>query len=194
MIVGDKDRKLKNMKRWVMMLGVPVVLSGCLATKSANFPMARATSGYIVTYQSFPESATVVCDGITKGQTPVSVIYRYDSAEMDGNDQLSLDRCKAVWMSGAEQNYPDHVKMDLLMRMSTIGASRPQNVAGLQQDMAFDQQRKSAVNAQKLQEERLKLEREKLLLERDRRDELLDDLLHDSDVTSEVGQIGRAHV
>lgn len=174
------------MKRWGIILGGALVLSGCLATKGASYPMARAASGYIVTYQSFPESATVVCDGVTKGQTPVAVIYRYDREEMGANDLLFIDRCKAVWMSGAEQNYPDNVKIDPLMRMSTIGASRPSNVAGLQQDMAFDQQRKSTINAQKLQEERLKLEREKLLLEKDRRDELLDDLLQDSDLTSEV--------
>ena len=161
------------MKTPCAILSISLVLTGCLAGNSSPSKPLRS-AGYAVTYQSFPESATVVCNGISKGQTPVTVRYHAPQNLME-DQMLTIDRCKAVWMSGAEQYYPETIPVDFSLKGSTIGVERPKNVPGLQQDMAFDHQQRVSALERKAQEEKLNLEKERLKLEKARQNQRLED-------------------
>lgn len=169
-----------------------IILTGCLSSRNQEYRqmavenrshlresmeqfksdvterISSQMQSYAVTYQSFPESATVVCNGVTKGMTPVVVYYPYDKESAKSGDLLTIEKCKAVWMSGATQNYTNSIVIDTKLRSSIIGAERPNNSAGLQKDMAFDQQKKQELVAQKSVQEARKLEQEKLAIEKEK--------------------------
>ena len=176
------------MQKLGLIIGISLVLTGCLTTgKFPNADLFRS-SGYAVTYQSFPESATVVCDGITKGQTPVTVIYPLDKGAFNSGDSLKIDRCQAVWMSGASQEYPTSIVVNMQQRHTTLGAERPKNSAGLQQDMAFDHQQKASQLELKAKMDTLKLERERLALEKERQALRLDNALNEDEFVNELAR------
>lgn len=180
-----------------------ISLTGCLSSRSHDYRQMHAENrshlmesveqlksdlterissqvqSYTVTYQSFPESATVVCNGVTKGMTPVVVYYPYDKENAKNGDSLTIDNCKAVWMSGAEKNYVNNIRIDTKLRHTTIGIERPKNIAGLQKDMAFDQQKKQELSKQRAERDALELEQEKLALERERQNQGNNHYYHD---------------
>lgn len=141
-----------------------------------SIALAGCSSGYPITYQSFPESAILVCGGITKGYTPLTLRYEYDKDTIKEGDPMMIGDCKAVWMSGAEYQYPYRVRYQSQSKGSSFGATRPKDVAGLQDDMAFDVEKKERDRQRQLEEEALRLERERLALEKER-NEILDDAL-----------------
>lgn len=171
------------MKKSVVALAISTMLVGCLATENGTLLKSRK---YPVTYHSFPESATVVCHGITKGQTPVTLLYAHDYQNAMTGDRLTLDRCKAVWMSGAEYLYPETTEINLEPIGSVIGADRPKNVPGLQQDMAFAHQQRVQASDRKAQEAALKLEKERLALEKSRQEHYLETQLNQKDPHNET--------
>ena len=143
-----------------------VVVTGCASTYNHYAEGTR----YPVTYQSFPESATVSCNGVTKGYTPVTVFYDFDPTLMNAGDSLALTDCKAVWMSGVSVAYPRQVNISMNPKGSTLGAERPKGTAGLQKDMAFDYERKAAATREKNALETRQLEAARLKLEKARQE------------------------
>lgn len=127
----------------------------------SSLVLIGCSSGYPVIYKSFPESATLVCNGISKGYTPVTIRYDYDKDSMQEGDALQIENCRAVWISGAEAQYPTQIHYQDQLKSQSLSVERPQNRSGLQEDIAFDFQKKEADRHQKLEEERLKLEKER---------------------------------
>ena len=106
-----------------MRLGVLVFLG--LAT-------VGCASKYAVTFDSYPQGATLICDGTNWGYTPKTLYY---DKEVKKQSYLNLYSCSANWSSGARENYgtipiykfPDGVQKTL---------QRP-DVPGFQQDAEF---------------------------------------------------------
>lgn len=107
---------------------------------SAITLLSGCASNYGVTYNSTPQSAMVVCNGMTKGYTPVTLYYPKKAISPYGN--LYTEPCQAVWTSGASASFdrnfdttkfPDGV-------MNTV--QRP-NVDGYSTDASMDYQKKA---------------------------------------------------
>lgn len=94
------------------------------------------SSGYPVTYDSFPQSAVVVCNNQQKGYTPVTLYYPEESAK---TGRLITQPCYAYWASGHQaifndqfdtNQFPDGVR-------TYVKTPSPDN-----RDILFDNQRK----------------------------------------------------
>lgn len=100
-----------------------------------GFLSGCASSGYGITYHTEPSGASIICNGINKGYSPVRLYYS-PGKDSKKNGSMNTKPCKAIWSSGATKNFsstwdlkkfPDGV-------MQTL--SRP-NVAGYAQDAEF---------------------------------------------------------
>lgn len=69
--------------------------------------MTGCSSGYLVQYDSTPQSAMVVCNGSQKGFTPLNLYY--PKSAIDGIGYLHTEECKAVWASGASAAFARHI-------------------------------------------------------------------------------------
>lgn len=111
---------MKAGARLVSLLFVGVVSVGC------------SSQQYPVTFDSYPQGATLVCNGTNWGYTPKTLYY---DKEVQKERYLSLQSCSANWSSGARESYgqisiqhfPDGVRQTL---------QRP-DVPGFQQDAEF---------------------------------------------------------
>ncbi|MBM3074234.1 hypothetical protein GF617_24130 [Lelliottia sp. RWM.1] len=120
-----------------------VLLTGC------------ASSGYLVQYDSTPQSAMVVCNGVQKGYTPLDLYY--PKSAIYGNGYLSTEPCKAVWTSGTTaayrqqittSDYPDGIKLTV-ERPSTDGYSAD---ASADYQMKMNNQQRRQQNLQSFDE------------------------------------------
>lgn len=116
-----------NKSTVLVFLGMSSFLTGC-------------SSQYPVTFNSNPQSAMVVCNGLQRGYTPLTLYYQ--RTDIDSSGDLHTEACKAVWVSGAEaafvyhfdtNQYPDGV-------METV--QRPQS-EGYSADASMDYQKKA---------------------------------------------------
>ena len=83
-----------------MLLFSLLVYSGCV-------------SRYAITYNTDPESASLICNGVHYGYTPVTLYY-----DLKNSDSM-LEMCEAVWMSGARSVY--QIQWDTMMRENPDG-------------------------------------------------------------------------
>lgn len=87
----------------------------CIA---ALLALGGCASKYAVTFDSYPQGATLLCNGTNWGYTPVTLYY--DKA-VKKQSSLSLGSCSANWTSGARKTYgvvpvsqyPDGVRQTL---------------------------------------------------------------------------------
>ena len=56
--------------------------------------------GYGITYNTVPEGASVICDGVHKGYSPIRLTYDVDK-------EFNTKPCYAQWSSGVKKNYSD---------------------------------------------------------------------------------------
>lgn len=133
---------------------LPLVLYGCASNT--------------ITYESFPQSAMVVCNGIQKGYTPLTVFYNDDNR----SEVINAPNCKAVWMSGAEAKFGavTPLRRNGSKEVLQITAERPKKVAGEQTDFQFDYQKKREDQIRREIEREQKLQEDYLQLERDRQE------------------------
>ena len=132
-----RAEKMRTVARLVSLILVGVVSVGC-------------ASKYPVTFDSYPQGATLVCNGTNWGYTPKTLYY---DKEVKKDAYLSLSSCSANWSSGARESYgtvpihqfPNGVQQTL---------QRPAG-PGFQQDAEFalkvkqlEVQRQSAQSAQ----------------------------------------------
>ncbi|MEQ5803042.1 hypothetical protein [Halomonas sp. H10-9-1] len=104
-------------------------LAGLIVTVLASVGCATK---YPVTFDSYPQGATLICNGTNWGYTPKTLYY---DSEVKQQNYLSLRSCSANWSSGARelygsvsmQEFPDGVRQTL---------QRP-DVPGFQQDAEF---------------------------------------------------------
>ncbi|MEQ5837158.1 hypothetical protein [Marinobacter sp. NFXS9] len=105
-------------KKWAIPL-VTVFATGC-------------ASKYPVTFDSYPQGATLVCNGTNWGYTPRTLYYE---PEVKEQQYLYLSACSANWASGAKKVY-DPVPVQQFQDGVRQTAQRP-NVPGFQQDSEF---------------------------------------------------------
>ena len=98
-------------------------------------PFYGCSSQYAITYDSNPVGAQVVCQGVNKGYSPLTLHYSPDKEDWDRGVFYTIP-CGAVWISGAKstydnkwdlQKFPDGVKQTV---------QRP-NVDGYEKDAKF---------------------------------------------------------
>jgi len=99
-----------------------LILSGC-------------SSKYPITYNSTPQGASVVCNGINKGYTPTTLYYEPDEKQK----KLGLMKtvpCTAYWISGAKKAYSNTWDLNKFPDGVMQTLQRP-NVEGYEKDAQF---------------------------------------------------------
>lgn len=89
-------------------------------------------SQYAVTFDSYPQGATLVCDGRNWGYTPITLYY---DKSVKKQETLDLSNCSANWVSGVSINYGT-VPVQQYLEGVRQTQHRP-NVPGFQQDAEF---------------------------------------------------------
>lgn len=109
-----------------------------------------APSGYLVQYDSTPQSAMVICNGTQKGYTPLDLYY--PKSGIYGNGYLSTEPCKAVWSSGATAAYRQLITTSSFPEGIKLTVERP-NTDGYSIDTSADYQKK--LNDRQIQQQNL---------------------------------------
>ncbi len=125
--------KSKIINITVVSLGV-LILSGC-------------SSKYVVTYDSNPQGASLVCGGKNWGYTPKKLYY---DESVKKQSTLNVSNCSANWISGARKNYPSNLK--IFPEGGTIIAVQRPNIVGYEKDAQF------ALQVQQMQYQRRQTE------------------------------------
>lgn len=126
------------------------------------------SSKYAVTYNTNPSGANVICNGVGKGLTPLTLYYDLKVGKkegwLDNNGILSTQPCKAVFISGYvdyfsnkwdTKKFPDGVRQTL---------TRPQG-EGYAQDMAFSMEyERNQMMQQQMQLQRQQAEMQQMQL------------------------------
>ena len=110
---------MRTVARVVSLVLVGVAAVGC-------------ASKYPVTFDSYPQGATLVCNGTNWGYTPKTLYY---DEKVKKETSLSLSSCSANWSSGARQYYGT-VPIDQFPNGVQQTLQRP-DVPGFQQDAEF---------------------------------------------------------
>jgi hypothetical protein len=100
-----------------------LILSGC------------ASNQYSVKYDTNPEGASVVCKGINKGYSPVTLYYTLDENNKK-TGKMNTISCTANWISGAKRDFSNTLDLKKYPNGVIKTLSRP-NVEGYAQDAEF---------------------------------------------------------
>jgi hypothetical protein len=93
--------------------------------------LSGCASGYRITYNTEPRGASIICDGINEGYSPVTLNYSPDENNKKYGSMNTVP-CTAIWSSGARESFsntwdlkefPDGV-MQTLQRPNTEGYSQ----------------------------------------------------------------------
>ena len=132
-----------NKKIKILIIGsIGIILSGCGAKQ------------YSITYNTNPTGASVICQGINKGYSPLTLYYTPDEKQWD-DGQMRTISCTANWISGARKTFgttwdlkkfPDGV-MRTLQRPSGDGYSTDVQFALQVQNMKYQQRQAQAAEA-----------------------------------------------
>lgn len=112
---------------------------------------------YPITYNTNPVGANVVCAGISKGYSPITLYY--DSKEFEKTNYRT-QQCEAIWVSGARsyfssewneavRQYPEGVTQTL---------QRPTDYPNLEKDMEFAFQVEQFKYNQSMQQRQMQLQ------------------------------------
>lgn len=103
-----------------------------------GFFFMGCSSRYSITYNSNPTGASIVCNGINYGYSPVTLYY--DLSDYDKkHKELRTVHCAAYWISGAIENYSTTWDLDKFPEGVMQTVQRP-NMSGYEQDMQFSLQ------------------------------------------------------
>lgn len=98
------------------------------------------SSTYAVTYNTNPSGANVICKGVGKGLTPLTLYYDLSEAKkkgsIDNKGFLTTQACKAVFISGHVDYFSNRWDTKKFPDGVTQTLTRPQG-EGYAQDMAF---------------------------------------------------------
>jgi hypothetical protein len=100
-----------------------------------GFLSGCASSGYNITYNTEPSGASIICNGVNYGYSPVRLSYSPDK-DNKKNGSMNTTPCKAVWSSGASENFSDTWNLKKFPDGVMQTLPRP-NVAGYAQDANF---------------------------------------------------------
>ena len=104
--------------------GSLVLLTGC---STADY--------YEITYATKPEGASIVCNGVDRGYSPVDLKYKLDEKDRAYGSFITRP-CKAVWSSGASRNYDNRYDLDEFPH-GVITTITRRSGEGLEQDRDF---------------------------------------------------------
>lgn len=94
--------------------------------------LAGCSNQYRVTFDSYPQGATVICSGESRGYTPIKLYYD-ESVRL--KPHINVSGCSANWISGAKETYPTQLKV-FPDGATIITLERPKGL-GYSQDEAF---------------------------------------------------------
>lgn len=106
---------------------LPLFLYGC-------------SSDYPVNYDSTPQSAYVVCNGETKGFTPLTLYYK--KSVITENGILHTVPCQAIWASGLSTPFNNYIDINQYPNGVKITVQRPDG-DGYSIDSNADYQKKA---------------------------------------------------
>lgn len=111
-------------------------------------------SSYSITYNTNPIGAALICEGVPRGYTPLTLEYNKKKLKENPHTQ----ECEAFWMSGARAAFPTDWSEVIKKYPKGVESTlqRPSDVPGLEQDMQFAFQ----VEQQKRQEAYLRVQQE----------------------------------
>lgn len=75
-------------------------ISGCTSYDYTN----PYTNLHLITYDSSPQGASLICNGEVKGYTPTSLYYEISMKDTD-DASISPKSCTAKWASGTSASY-----------------------------------------------------------------------------------------
>ena len=123
-------------------LGI-LILTGC------------GSKQYSITYNTNPEGASIVCNGINKGYSPVTLYYTPDDKQWQYGKMRTIS-CTANWISGAKKDFsntwdlnkfPDGV-METLQRPNVEGYEKDAQSALQVQNMKYQRRQAQAAEIQ----------------------------------------------
>ena len=88
-----------------------------------------------MTFDTFPQSANVICNGTNYGYAPVT---RYYDINQETDTVLNIGQCYAQWSSGATAKY--NSQMPVYKNEATISTLQRPNGPGYSQDVNFNVQ------------------------------------------------------
>lgn len=94
--------------------------------------LAGCSSNYMVTFDSNPRGATLLCSGTNWGYTPINLYY---DESVKKQSTINVSSCSAHWVSGATASYPSNLTI-FPQGATTITLPRP-NVEGYATDANF---------------------------------------------------------
>jgi hypothetical protein len=114
-----------------------IILIGC-GTKQV--PITHKTNPnrtkmYPITYNTNPEGASVVCNGVHKGYSPVTLWYKVDENTIK-TGKLHTIPCTANWISGAKKDFINIWDLNRFPDSVMQTLQRP-NVEGYEKDAQF---------------------------------------------------------
>lgn len=112
---------MKKLLKIALLFGVVWIFIGC-------------GGSYAITYNTNPIGANIVCSGVGKGLSPLTLYYDRDGINDKGF--LYTEPCKAVFSSGYEDYYGNKWDTNQFPEGVQQTLTRPQG-EGYQQDMAF---------------------------------------------------------
>ena len=72
------------------------------------FILGGCSSQYVVTFDSNPKGASLVCSGENWGYTPKKLYY---DETVKKHSTINVSGCSANWVSGARKSYPSNLKV-----------------------------------------------------------------------------------
>ena len=111
------------------------------------FILCGCVSKYPITFDSYPQGATLIWNGRVLGYTPITVKVECNKNELKNkgfylnnvifDDSNNEDGCYAYWISGAITNYTNEaIPIEQYPKGVVLTAMRP-NIDGFQQDAEF---------------------------------------------------------
>jgi hypothetical protein len=139
---------MKNTKLLIVGSLGALILTGC-------------SSKYPITYNSTPQGASVVCNGINQGYTPTTLYYEPSENQKELGSMKTVP-CTAYWMSGAKKDFgntwdlnkfPDGV-MQTLQRPNVEGYEKDAQFALQVQNIKYQQRQAQAAEEAAYQQQR----------------------------------------
>jgi len=113
--------------------------------------LTGCASGYSITYNTEPKGASIICNGINEGYSPVRLNYSPDENNKRMGTMNTVP-CTAVWSSGFRKNFSDtwdlnefpNGVMQTLQRPNGEGYSQDANFALQIQNMQYQRRQAEA--------------------------------------------------
>jgi hypothetical protein len=97
--------------------------------------LTGCSSKYGITYNTNPEGASVVCQGVNKGYSPVRLYYTPDENQKKVGSMRTV-QCSAYWVSGAKKDFENTWDLNKFPNGVIQTLQRP-NVDGYEKDAQF---------------------------------------------------------